>query len=90
MWGCFDLTTKSTFLALKGLKSKGKAFPQKHMGTHRGDGILGFHPYFDIRHDQDGRVVSSRCRPFFTPQGNFLVLLAEWTPGVENADRMAG
>jgi len=32
------------------------------------DGTLGFHPQFDIRHNYDGRVVSSRCQPHFTPK----------------------
>jgi hypothetical protein len=52
--------------------------------------MLGFHPYFDILHNQDARVVSSRRRPHFTfkeiPGYSFL-LEAEWTPRLLNADR---
>jgi len=45
------------------------------MKTQRGDGILGFHPYFDIRHYQDGRAVSSNLQPQFT-HGNSSVLIS--------------
>ena len=59
------------------------------METQRGDGILGFYPYFDIRHNQDGRVVSSKLQPHFTPteipRYSFL-LEAVWTPVLLNAD----
>ena len=52
--------------------------------------MLGFHLYFDIRPNQNGRAVSSKCRPHFTPKDilwySFLSE-AEWTPGQLNADR---
>jgi hypothetical protein len=52
--------------------------------------MLGFSPYFDIRHDYDDRVVSFTRRPHFTleeiPWYSFL-LEAEWTPGLLNANR---
>jgi hypothetical protein len=35
------------------------------METRKGVEILGFHPYFDIRHKQDDRAVSSIRRPDF-------------------------
>ena len=44
---------------------KGKAFPNKSWRP-RGNGMLSFHPYFDIRHNQDCRVVSCTRRPLFT------------------------
>lgn len=47
-----------------------------------GDGMLRYHPYFDIRHNQDSRVVSSTCRPHFTPKeipSYPFLLEAEWT-----------
>ena len=54
------------------------------METQRADGTLGFHPYFHIRHDQHGRVVSCTRRSHFTPKEilwySFL-LEDEWTPG---------
>ena len=38
--------------------------------------MLGCHFYFDIRHNQDGRVIScTRLLPF-TPQGNSVVLIS--------------
>jgi hypothetical protein len=37
------------------------------MTTERG-GILGFHPYCDIRRNYDGTVFSSMRRPHFTPK----------------------
>jgi hypothetical protein len=37
------------------------------METQKGDGMLGFHPYFDTWHNQDGTVVSYTRRPLFTP-----------------------
>jgi hypothetical protein len=53
-------------------------------------GILRFYPYFDIRHNQDGRVVGCRRRPHYIPKKiswySFL-LEAERTPGLLNADR---
>ena len=36
------------------------------MATQTGDGMLGFQPYFDIWHNQDGRAVSYTRRPHFT------------------------
>lgn len=48
---------------------KVKAFPQQVMKVERSDGMLGIHPYFDIRHNQDGRVVSFARRPHFTSKG---------------------
>ena len=45
------------------------------MVTQRGDGMLGFHPYFDIRHDYGDRGVSCRRRPHFGPKEIPLVLL---------------
>jgi len=52
--------------------------------------MLRFHPYFDIRHNQDGRVVGCRRRPHYAskkiPWYSFL-LEAERTPGLLNADR---
>ena len=33
-----------------------------------GDGMLGFQAFFDIRPNQDGRVVSCTRRPHFTPK----------------------
>jgi hypothetical protein len=60
------------------------------MKTQKRDGMLGFHPYLDIRHNQDGRVASSKRRLHFTrkkiPWYSFL-LQAEWTPGLLNANR---
>ena len=52
--------------------------------------MLGFHPYFDIRHNLDGRVVGYTRRPHYTPKEipwYSLLLEAEWTPGLLNADR---
>ena len=51
--------------------------------------MLGFHPYFDIRQNQDGQ----KCQPYepaaLYPPGNSLVIISisEWTPGLLNADR---
>ena len=36
------------------------------MKTQSGDGMLGFHPYFDIRYNADGRIVGCKCRPHCT------------------------
>jgi hypothetical protein len=51
--------------------------------------ILRVRPYFDIRHSQDGRVVSSTRRPLFTlkeiPWYSFL-LETGWIPGLLKAD----
>jgi hypothetical protein len=38
------------------------------MKTQTGEGIVAFHPYFDIWHTQDGRVVSSTHRSNFNPK----------------------
>jgi hypothetical protein len=60
------------------------------MKTQKVDGMLGFHPYFDIWHKWDGRVVSLKPPATFYPQGNSLVLIlleVEWTPGLWNVDR---
>ena len=60
------------------------------MEPQRGDGKLGFHPHFDIRHNFDGTVVSSTSRPHFILKGIFwysFLLEAELTPGLLNADR---
>jgi len=38
-------------------------FPVTTHEDSEGDGMLRFHPYFDIRYNQDGRVVSATCRP---------------------------
>ena len=38
------------------------------MKKQRCDRMLGFHPYFDILHNQDGRVVSSTHLPHFAPK----------------------
>ena len=60
------------------------------METQRGEGMLCFHPHFDIRHNYDGRVVSYTRRPHLTlkkiPWYSFL-LEAKWTPVLLNADR---
>ena len=32
------------------------------------DGTLGFHPYFDIRHNLDCRIVSCTCQPHIRPR----------------------
>ena len=45
---------------------KGKALPQKVMKVEKSGGMLGFHPYFDIRHNQEAKAVSSASRPRFT------------------------
>ena len=52
---------------------KGKAFHHQVTETQNGDGILGFHPYFDIRHNQDGTVVSCTRRTHFTAWYSFLL-----------------
>jgi hypothetical protein len=60
------------------------------MKTQRRDVILGFHPYFDIRHNLGGTIDSFTRPRHFTPKKipwySFL-LEAEWTPGVQNEDR---
>ena len=59
------------------------------METQRGDEMLGFHPYFDIWHNQDGRAVSSTRRRAL-PQRKFLGARFCWglsgPPGLLNAD----
>ena len=55
------------------------------------DRMLGFHPYFDIRHNKNGRIVSPRRRPHFTPKEiSWYLFLSEavWTPRYLNADRL--
>jgi hypothetical protein len=47
---------------------KGNAFASQVMKTQRGDGMLGFDPYFDIRHNYDGTEVSSTHWPHNTPK----------------------
>lgn len=58
---------------------------KKIVETQKGNGIFGFHPYFDIRHRLDGRIVGNTRRPHFTakeiPCYSFL-LETEWTPGL--------
>jgi hypothetical protein len=55
-----------------------------------GDRMFGFHPYFDIRLNKDGTVVSSTSRPHFPPPPprkislySFL-LKPELTPGLRH------
>jgi hypothetical protein len=52
--------------------------------------MLCFHPHFDIRHNQEGTVVSSTRRPHFTLKEitwySFL-LEADWNQELLNADR---
>jgi hypothetical protein len=60
------------------------------MKIQKGDEMLGFNSYFDIRYYADGRVVSSTRRPHFTPKtiSRYSFLLEdEWIPGLLNADR---
>jgi hypothetical protein len=59
------------------------------METPTVHGMFGFHPYFDIRHNKHGRVVSCKRRQQFTPKeipSWTLLLLAEWTPGLPKAN----
>jgi hypothetical protein len=55
--------------------------------------MLGLHPYFDTRHNWEGRAVSPTLRPHFIPKKipwySFL-LQAERTPRLLNADRRIG
>jgi hypothetical protein len=59
-------------------------FPETiHEDSEEGAGakVLCFHPYFDILHQNDGRVVSSTLRPHFTPNKTTwysFLLGAEW------------
>jgi hypothetical protein len=60
------------------------------METRRGDGMFGFHPYFDIRHNLDGKVVSCTRRPHVTLKEIswcLFLLEAEWTLGLLDTDR---
>ena len=50
------------------IKGKDQAFRNESRRLKRGDGMLTFHPYFDIRHNNDGEVVSCTRRPHFTPK----------------------
>jgi hypothetical protein len=50
---------------------KSKDFPSKVVKTQMGEGMLDFHPHFDIRHNWDGTAVSSTRRPLFNPKGTF-------------------
>jgi len=43
-------------------KGKGIASQQQVMKDERSDGMLGYRPYCNIRHNQDGKVVSSALR----------------------------
>ena len=52
--------------------------------------MLGFHYYFDIQHNQDGRAVSSTYWTPFIPKEipwYLLMLENEWATGPLNADR---
>ena len=52
--------------------------------------MLGFHPYFDIRHNQDSRTVTSTRQPHFTSKEirwHSLLLEAKWIPKQVNANR---
>jgi hypothetical protein len=60
------------------------------MKTHRGDGMLGFHPYFDIQHNWEGTAVSSTYwTPYIPKEIRWYLLLSgsEWATGPLNADR---
>jgi hypothetical protein len=62
----------------------------KTQGGEDGGGILGFHPYFDIQHIWDGRVVSSTRWLYFNPKEVpwcLFLVEAEWTPGLLNVAR---
>jgi len=60
------------------------------MKNQRGDGILDFHSFLDIRRKKDGTVFSSLGRPQFTykeiPWFSFMLDIA-WIPGLQNTDR---
>jgi hypothetical protein len=47
--------------------------------------MLGYRPYFVIRHDYDGRAAPAPLYSTEIPCYSFL-LEAEWTPGLMNAD----
>jgi hypothetical protein len=88
VWVISDFNLNVRTLEMK-VKGKCKDFPVISYVDLEGGGMLGFHPYFDIRHNLDGRVVSSTCRPHFSPKEipwySFL-LEADWTPGLMNAN----
>ena len=48
-----------------------KTLPSQVVKTQMWDGMLGFHPHFDIRHNWDGTAVSSTRRPLFNLKGTF-------------------
>jgi hypothetical protein len=59
------------------------------MKTQRGDGMLGFHPYFGIRHNPWAELwapCAGRSLPKDIPWYLFL-LEAQWNPGLLNANR---
>jgi len=62
---------------------EGYSFSVKFTETQREEEMLGFHPYFDIRHNQESRAVSCRLRPHFTPKVNSLVLFM-FVPCISN------
>ena len=58
--------------------------------TERVDGMLEFHPYFEITHNQNGRDGSTTRRPHFTSKEILLysfLLKAKWNPALPNACR---
>jgi len=59
------------------------------MKTQRGDENLGCHPYFDIRHNLDGKSVSSMHWSHFTPKKipwYSFMLDTEWIPSLITYD----
>jgi hypothetical protein len=53
--------------------------------------MVNFHPCFNIRHNQDGRVVSSSRRPHFIPKQipwYSFVLKPEWILGLLNTQKI--
>jgi hypothetical protein len=55
--------------------------------------MLGFHPYLDIRHNEEYKVVRSNRGQNFTPKEipSYLFLLeSEWIPELLNAARGIG
>jgi hypothetical protein len=50
---------------------RSKTLPSHVVETQMGDGMLGFHPHFDIRHNWDGRAISSTRRPHSKAKGTF-------------------
>jgi hypothetical protein len=69
---------------------KGEVSTQEVMEAQRREEILGFYPYFDIRHNQGGTLVRFTRRPQFThkeiPWYSFL-LKADWPAVLLNANR---